>query len=68
LHREKERIFPKEPRNKTKCRGGMNEFTKAFSLLVKLKLRDRLAMRAKVMNSLNLVPARYTWYVLLRGQ
>ena len=67
LHREKERIFPKEQRNETKCKGGMNEFTKAFSFLMKLKLIHRLAMRAKVTASISLVPSMvhlvwYTWY------
>jgi hypothetical protein len=37
LQREKERI-PKEPRNKSKCRGGMNEFTRVISLLVQARI------------------------------
>jgi hypothetical protein len=35
----------------------MNELIKAFSLLVKLKFIDRLAMRAKVTTSISLVPS-----------
>jgi len=46
FHRGREGIHPKEPRNKRKCRGGMNEIIRDISLLVQLELMDRIAMRA----------------------
>jgi hypothetical protein len=44
-----------EPRNKRKCRGRMNKFTKVISLLIHRELMDRLAMRAEVMTTLGMV-------------
>jgi hypothetical protein len=67
LQRENERIRLKEPRNKSNCRGKMNEFAKAFSFLVQLELTDRLAMKAEVMTSLGLVPSTVCLVWLMRG-
>jgi hypothetical protein len=55
LLREKVRKCSEDPRNRRKCRGGMNEFTREISLLVHYELMDRLAMRAEVKASLGLI-------------
>jgi len=55
LLREKVRKCSEDPRNRRKCKGGMNDFTGEISLLVHHELMGRLSRRAEVKASLGLI-------------
>jgi hypothetical protein len=63
LQREKVKKCSEEPRSRSKCKGGKDEFTREISRLVLRELMDGLAIRAELTTSLGLV--RLVW--LARG-